>query len=267
MTHKHDSRTKALGKNSPSRRAWTLMELLIVIAIIAILVSLLYPTFSKTRDKTRNVACKSNLKQLAITYELMANTGIDVNKDGIMNGSWNTPGIETMNGQTDMRRGDIMQRGWFFAASKLLQSELKGRTIATNIKYYSCPQIGTPEIMDWDAIAYNPNIHWARTKNENDPETVPGRNVSLKRSSIANPSVALMMMDGGQTHSGPANWSTGSAWSFGYMANWEDTYDLKSQIQANRHFGKQNFTRWDGSLSELSVAEIRAQASTILKLK
>jgi prepilin-type N-terminal cleavage/methylation domain-containing protein len=263
MTHKHDSRTKALGKNSPSRRAWTLMELLVVIAIIGILLSLLYPTFSKTRDKTRNVACKSNLKQLAITYELMANTGVDVNKDGKMNGSSGIPGIEVMNGQTDMRRGDIMQRGWFFAAGTLLQSTLKGRTIATNIKFYSCPQIGTPEIMDWDAIAYNPNIHLARTASEDSPT---GRTVSLKRSSIANPSVALMMMDGGQTHSGPANWSNGSAWSFGYMANWEDNYDLKNEINSNRHFAKQNYTRWDGSLSELSVAEIKAKASTILKL-
>ncbi len=237
------------------RRTWTLMELLVVIAIIAILLSLLYPTFAKTRDKTRNVTCKSNLKQLAIAYELVTANGVDVNKDGDMNG---ISGI--MNGQVDMRRGDILQRGWFVGLGVYIQAELTGRNITKGKKSYSCPQIGTPEVMDWDMIAYNPNIYGARTSDS----SVGG--ISLKRSSIVKPAESLMMMDGGQTHSGEANWSTGSAWYFGYIANWEWSTNLKDEIKANRHAGKQNFTRWDGSLSELSVEEMRSNSSALLKL-
>jgi prepilin-type N-terminal cleavage/methylation domain-containing protein/prepilin-type processing-associated H-X9-DG protein len=46
------------------RKAFTLIELLVVIAIIAILAGLLFPVFAQVRDKGRQAACLSNLKQL-----------------------------------------------------------------------------------------------------------------------------------------------------------------------------------------------------------
>src|SRR4026209_1328185 len=47
------------------RRAFTLIELLVVIAIIAILAAILFPVFAQAREKARQAACMSNLKQWA----------------------------------------------------------------------------------------------------------------------------------------------------------------------------------------------------------
>lgn len=58
-------------------RAFTLVELLVVLAIIALLLSILIPALGAARSQSKAVVCKNNLRQL-----VLANTGYAIENNG-----------------------------------------------------------------------------------------------------------------------------------------------------------------------------------------
>jgi type II secretory pathway pseudopilin PulG len=58
------------GRRRPSPIAFTLVELLVVLGIIALLLALLLPAVSRAREQAKSVQCKSNLRQVYIELQI-----------------------------------------------------------------------------------------------------------------------------------------------------------------------------------------------------
>ena len=87
----------ARRRTVPARYAFTLIELLVVIAIIAILAAILFPVFAQAREKARGASCLSNVKQIALGINQIANTiGAVASKSSI--------GVQHMGGPVMMMR-------------------------------------------------------------------------------------------------------------------------------------------------------------------
>lgn len=91
-------------------RAFTLVELLAVIAIVSVLASLLLPAVARARSKGSQAACFSNLRQLGVSWELYTseNAGdFPFNDVGYDEGYLNNPGSWVLGNAQRPRPGDL----------------------------------------------------------------------------------------------------------------------------------------------------------------
>src|SRR5947209_5943377 len=58
--------------NRRRRRAFSLAELLIIIAVVALIAGLLLPALAKAKSKAQRIQCVNNLKQDGLAYRIWA---------------------------------------------------------------------------------------------------------------------------------------------------------------------------------------------------
>ena len=89
---------------------FTLIELLIVIAIIGVLASLLLPVLGKARKSSQSAVCKSNLRQMSLAYSMLIEEGGNLSTPENFNPgqllgkqNWNVRLADTMNLEENLR--------------------------------------------------------------------------------------------------------------------------------------------------------------------
>lgn len=122
-------------KKGGGKGGFTLIELLVVIAIIAILAAVLFPVFSRAREKARQTACTSNLKQIGLAFRMYTD---DWDECFLIMGY---PGPE----DAPLPRG-----GAHFTFA--LQPYMK------NVEIFRCPS--KPDLVPTSSVGYDPNTQY-----------------------------------------------------------------------------------------------------------
>jgi len=102
------------------KKGFTIIEMLVVVAIIAILVSLLLPALQAARERARAAVCQSNLRQFGIGLQIVADRSADAR---FCTGAydWRRDGsLDTYGWVADLVNGGICQPGQMLDPSSSL---------------------------------------------------------------------------------------------------------------------------------------------------
>lgn len=175
-----------MAKSSTTARAFTLVELLVIISVIAILAGLLFSTFNSARNKAKRATCLNNLKQINLGLRLYCDDANDKSPDA---------GTSTQVRYKQFMKGYVGLTGPSSSQDKLFACP------ADTFRYYASETqtIGTNDsrhdgtFSDFSSYSFNGfNLH--PVTDTHHPPAFPG--IGGKRlSSIRNPAKTVLVAE------------------------------------------------------------------------
>jgi len=227
--------------NAGTGAAFTVTELLVVIAVLLVLLALLVPAISRTRDRAHTATCTSNLRQLGALVSLYVSENNGKMPYSILpaegTGSWvwysfhhGTYGSPSPVAGENIGGPLPRMAGYHTGGSMTRENyEIPG---AKHI--FNCPS-NKRDSNPFGYVGYVPNVHLMPCKND-EP---------VYAARVGNPSQVILMTDNNADGPEPDL----NLWNFNRW-NWE------SKIGFHRHNGKANALFLDGSVSSLTRDDI-----------
>ncbi|HPD31151.1 MAG TPA: prepilin-type N-terminal cleavage/methylation domain-containing protein [Phycisphaerae bacterium] len=227
-------------------RAFTLIEILVVVSIIALLISILLPSLRRAREQAQAVVCSSNTKQIItalMTYQLEA-------KGFIPQNLW-----------SEYNWAPVAKKNlWFY---KLYPRYLGDPNV------YICPADPFRDRFDFEAIKQPGNIKRANTavpscgyginyvfRHFHEPESF-----NVERY-VKRPLNTILMAEVGPDHelkNVPLSGTMGQPWRDGGRLVWDDgsrSWYSGPTWLTTRHFGGINVASVAGAVQRVRTAEI-----------
>ena len=145
-------------ESGKGRRAFTLVELLVVVSIIALLISLLLPALSAARGAARLAQCSNNLKQTALAMHVYHDTysALPVGAYGCCSGTWQAAILPQLIGQNMEGKYTV---SWSVSYSNVKNQPVTGKSYLVLL----CPEdwVGkTPYATTHNYVANFGNTGW-----------------------------------------------------------------------------------------------------------
>jgi prepilin-type N-terminal cleavage/methylation domain-containing protein/prepilin-type processing-associated H-X9-DG protein len=208
-----------------TRKAFTLVELLVVIVIIAILASLILPALSRAKAKAQTTQCRSNLQQLQLGWLLYVDQNNDRlppnNTTGAMTGA---TGSWVLGSAAEDRTATNIESGVLYPFTQ-------------NAAIYHCPadksnvngHKGLPRYRSYSLNWYlgvDPNVHYSPR-------------IKLRASGITNPLLVFAFID-----EDAATIDDGTFFSPEEYGQWGDLPAIRHALQSTLSFADGHVELW-----------------------